>query len=176
MARLKALNPEQATGKTKELFNTITSKFGVVSNMMKTMGNSPAILEGFLNYYGALSSGTLDAKTGELISLAVAENNGCHYCLAAHTFVGKNFMKLDAKTINDARRGHSEDTKTNAILKFTLALVNKKGRVTDEDLATMKTAGVTEGEITEIIAHITFNIFTNYFNITANTEIDFPTE
>ena len=69
MTRLNAVSPEQATGKTKELFNAIESKLGMVPNMMKTMGNSPALLEGYLNFSGALAGGTLGAKTGELISI-----------------------------------------------------------------------------------------------------------
>ena len=76
MTRLKALPTDTATGKTKELFNAIEGKLGMVPNMMKTMGNSPAFLEGYLNLSSALSSGSLGAQTGEMIALAVAEANG----------------------------------------------------------------------------------------------------
>ena len=85
MTRLKALNPDQATGKTKELFNIIQSKLGVVPNMMRTMGNSPQLLEGYLHFGNALSTGSIGAKTGELIALTVAETNLCNYCLSVHT-------------------------------------------------------------------------------------------
>jgi uncharacterized peroxidase-related enzyme len=176
MPRLKALDPDEVSGKTKELFNAINSKFGVVPNMMKTMGNSPALLEGFLNFYGGLSSGTLGAKTSALIALAVSESNGCEYCLASHLYVGKHVTNLDTKTMEDARRGTSENKRTDAILKFTLALVNKKGRINDEDLTALKAAGVTESEVVEIIGQVALHTFTDYFNIAANTEIDFPAE
>jgi len=62
---------------------------------MRTMGNSPATLEGYLNLSGALSSGTLGAKTGELIALTVAEANNCDYCLSAHTFIGEKLVKIN---------------------------------------------------------------------------------
>jgi uncharacterized peroxidase-related enzyme len=174
MPRLKALSPDEASGKVKELFNAINSKFGVVPNMMRAMGNSPSFLEGFLNFHAALSNGTLGAKAAALIALAIAEANACHYCLAAHTYVGKNVGNLDAKTMEDARLGSSTNEKTNTILKFALALVNKKGRVSDEDVKVLKAAGVTDGEVVEIIGHVALNIATNYFNNTINTEIDFP--
>ncbi|WP_278019630.1 carboxymuconolactone decarboxylase family protein [Flavobacterium ginsengisoli] len=95
MTRLTALNPEEVTGKTKDLFNAVQAKLGVVPNMMRTMGNSPAVLEGYLNLSGALSHGKLSAKTGELIALAVSESNSCDYCLAAHTFIGEKLVKAD---------------------------------------------------------------------------------
>lgn len=174
MARLTALSPDQATGKTKELFTAIEGKLGMVPNMMRTMGNSSAFLEGYLNLSSALGSGTLGAKTGELIALAVAESNKCDYCLSAHTYIAANLVKVNAETLNAARSGNATDAKTDAILKFAKVLVSKKGLVDAADVDTLKTSGVTEGEVGEIIGHVALSILTNYFNNTANTEIDFP--
>jgi uncharacterized peroxidase-related enzyme len=174
MTRLKAINPTEATGKTKELFNAVEGKLGSVPNMMRTMGNSPAVLEGYLNLSGALSHGSLGTKTGELIALTVAENNSCDYCLAAHSFIGEKLVKIDGDTIHKARLGNADDTKTNAILQFAKTLVNKSGLVNDHDVNVAKSAGLSEAEIAETVAHVALNILTNYFNNTANTEIDFP--
>jgi uncharacterized peroxidase-related enzyme len=174
MTRLQALNPDTAAGKNKELFNAIHGKFGVVPNMMRTMGNSPAFLEGYLNLSGALGSGTLGAKNAALIALAVAEANACNYCLSAHSYLGANLAKLDAASIEAARAGQSANPRTQAILQFAQTLVRKRGHVNDADVATLKAHGVTEGEIAEIVGHVALNTMTNYFNNTANTEIDFP--
>jgi uncharacterized peroxidase-related enzyme len=174
MARLSALNPDEATGKTKELFKAITGKLGMVPNMMRTMGNSPAFLESYLNLSGALGSGSLGAKTGELIALAVAQANACDYCLSAHTYIGANLVKVDSDILNSARSGNSSDAKTDAILKFAQVLVSKKGLISDSDLENVKSAGATEGEVGEIVGHVALNILTNYFNNTAKTDIDFP--
>ncbi len=174
MTRLKALSPEIATGKVKGLFNGIEGKLGMVPNMMKTMGNSAAFLEGYLNLSSALSGGTLGAKTGELIALAVAESNECNYCLSAHSYIGANLVKIDADTLTEARFGNSKEAKTDAILKFAKTLVRKKGNVNNEDVNMVKGAGITEGEVGEIVGHVALNILTNYFNLTAETEIDFP--
>jgi len=174
MTRLKALSPDQATGKTKELFTAIEAKLGMVPNMMRTMGNSSAFLEGYLNLGDALGAGTLGAKTGELIALTVAESNSCDYCLSAHTYIGANLLKIDAESLEAARKGNASNTKTDAILKFVKVLLSKKGSVNDADVKTVKAAGVTEGEIGEIVGHVALNILSNYFNNTAKTEIDFP--
>ena len=174
MARLKALNPDEASGKTKELFNAVQSKLGVVPNMMRTMGNSTAMLEGYLNLSGALGSGTLGAKTGTLIALAVAESNSCNYCLSVHTYVGLNMQKISSAVLEAARRGNSEDARIEAILRFSKILVSKKGMTNDSDINTLTSAGITPAEIAEIIGHVGLNILTNYFNNTSKTEIDFP--
>ncbi len=174
MTRLNALNPEQATGKTKELFNNINGKLGMVPNMMRTMGNSSTFLEAYLNLSSTLTSGSLGAKTGELLALAVAEINACNYCLSAHSFIGGQLMKIDTSVIEEARLGNSKNDKTDAILKFAKVLLEKNGHVNDVDVNNVKSAGVTEGEIGEIVGHVALNIMTNYFNNTANTVIDFP--
>ncbi len=174
MTRLTALNPDHATGKTKELFTAIEGKLGMVPNMMRTMGNSSAFLEAYLNLSGALSGGTLGAKISELIALVVGESNTCDYCLSAHTYIGANLVKIDAETLHSARSGNATDAKTYAILQFAKTVVEKRGLVSDEDVNTLKQAGITEGEVGEIIGHVGLNVLTNYFNNTAKTEIDFP--
>lgn len=174
MTRITALSPEQATGKSKELFNAIQSKLGMVPNMMRTMGNSSAVLEGYLNLSGALSHGTLGAKTGELIALAVAEANACDYCLSAHSFIGEKLVGIDPSSLSSAREGKSNNAKTQAALNFAVELVKTKGSVSDAQVKAVKDAGFTEGEIGEIVAHVALNIFTNYLNKAANTQIDFP--
>ncbi|MDP5199334.1 MULTISPECIES: carboxymuconolactone decarboxylase family protein [Flavobacterium] len=175
MTRLTALNPEEVTGKTKDLFNAVQAKLGVVPNMMRTMGNSPAVLEGYLGLSGALSHGKLSAKTGELIALAVSESNSCDYCLAAHTFIGEKLVKADPAVLHAARTGNSTDAKTEAILQLAKTLISKNGLVNDEDVNKAKNAGVSDAEIAETVAHTALNVLTNYFNNLANTEIDFPT-
>ncbi|HPJ11691.1 MAG TPA: carboxymuconolactone decarboxylase family protein [Flavobacterium sp.] len=174
MTRLQALDPQTATGKTKELFNAVQGKLGSVPNMMRTMGNSDVVLEGYLNLSGALSKGKLNARTGELIALAVSESNSCYYCLAAHTFIGEQLLKTDLAVLKAARAGESSDAKTQAILQLAKVLVSKNGRVSDADVNAAKTAGVTDGEIAETVAHVALNVLTNYFNNTANTAVDFP--
>jgi len=174
MTRLTALTPETVTGKTKDLFNAIHSKFGVVPNMMRTMANSPVFLQAYLDLSGALASGALGVKTSALLALAVAEANRCNYCLSAHTYLGANLAKLDAEAMDAARHGMAKNPKTSAFLKFAQIIVAKRGLVGEADVAEVKAAGATEAEVAEIVGHVALNTLTNYFNNTAKTEIDFP--
>lgn len=174
MTRLNALDPNVATGRSKELFEGIKNKLGMVPNMMRTMGNSSAVLEGYLNLSDALSKSSIGGKTGELIALTVAEANACNYCLSAHSFIGEKLVNIDTDSLVQAREGKNNDQKTEAALTFAKTLVNKTGKVSDLDVQTIKSAGYSDGAIGEIVAHVALNILTNYFNNTANTDIDFP--
>ena len=173
MTRLTALNPETATGQAQRLLKGVESKLGFAPNIMRTMANSPAVLQGYLDFSGALSKGRLSAKFREQIALTVSEINDCRYCLAAHSAIGRS-VGLSEEAISDSRRGESLDTKEATALEFTRQMVSNRGQVTDEEVAKLRKAGFTDGEITEILANIGLTLFTNYFNHVAGTEVDFP--
>ena len=174
MARLHQVSPETATGKTKELYDAFNANLGAVPNMMRTMANAPALLEGYFNLSKALGSGKLGARIGELIALTVAQLNSCNYCLSAHTFIGTNLLKINGNALADARWALGDDPKIDAILRFAKSIVTRKGQVSNNDLDSVRRAGVSDNEIAEIIGHVGMNILTNYFNLVAETEIDFP--
>lgn len=173
MPRLTALNPETATGQAQRLLRGVESKLGFAPNIMRTMANSPAVLQGYLDFSGALSKGRLSAKFREPIALTVSEVNACRYCLAAHSAIGRT-VGLSEEAISDSRHGESLDTKEATALEFTRQMVSNRGQVTDEEVAKLRKAGFTDGEITEILANIGLTLFTNYFNHVAGTEVDFP--
>lgn len=172
MQKITAINHDTAEGKRKELLDGVKAKIGFAPNMMKTMANSPAVLEAYLDFSGSLGT-TLNAKLREQIALTTAEINGCQYCASAHSAIGK-MVGLDDTTIKEARRASSGDPRADAALKFATALVLSRGKVSENDLSQVRNAGFTDGEISEIVAHVALNIFTNYFNETAGTEVDFP--
>src|SRR5262249_235039 len=137
------------------------------------MANAPAVLEGYLGLSGALAGGSLPPKLREQIALAVAEQNGCQYCVSAHTAIGK-LTGLAEEEIEEARETRARSAQHQAPLEFTRLLVANHGRVADADFESLRKAGFADGEIAEIIAHTALNIFTNYFNTAAEVEVDFP--
>lgn len=173
MQRLTAVNPAEATGKTKQLLDGVQAKLGMTPNLMRTLASAPAALQAYLNFGAALATGTLDPKFREQISIAVAQANSCEYCLAAHSAIG-GMAGLSDSEILASRASRAEDPKQNAGLQFAQSVVLERGEVSDDTLAEVKAAGYTDGEIAEIIANVAVNIFTNYFNHVARTEVDFP--
>src|SRR5579864_4456874 len=122
MSRIQPVNPTQAAGKAKQLLDAVQVKLGLTPNMMKTMAQSPAVLEAYLNFSGALAEGALDAQFREEIALTVAQANSCEYCLSAHTTIG-GLVKLTKEEIAGARQAQEKEAKRDAGLKFAQALV-----------------------------------------------------
>jgi len=173
MPRLDMIDPTTATGNAKELLDGIQAKVGMTPNLYRIMANSPVALGGLLEFGGALAKGSLTAKLREQIALVVAESNGCDYCLAAHSALGKS-LGLSEDAILDSRRGSAADTRTQAALAFAGALVENRGHIDDANLQHVRDAGYDDGAIVEIIATVALNTFTNYFNHVAETPVDFP--
>ena len=173
MSRLAAIQPQAASGKAKELLSAVHAKLKVTPNMMRVMANSPAVLEAYLSFSGALSKGALPARLGEKLALEVGALNSCQYCVSAHTALGK-MTGLADEEIEAARMGRAYSEKEAAALKFAQELVTKRGRTTAADIEAVRSSGFSDGEIAEIIAHVALNIFTNYFNNAAEVEVDFP--
>ncbi len=173
MQRITAVNPAEATGKAKQLLDGVQAKLGMTPNLMKTLASAPAALEAYLHFGAALSAGTLDAKFREQIALTVAQANSCEYCLSAHSAIGK-MVGLKPEEILASREAHAQDAKRNAGLKFAQTLVVQRGKVSDQALTDVNAAGFTDGEVTEVVANVAINIFTNYFNHVARTDVDFP--
>ncbi len=165
---------EAAPVAAQPLLQAVKNQLGIVPNLFRLVSNSPAALEGYLGLFGALGKGALPAATRERIALAVAEINGCGYCLSAHTYLGKNFAKLDDAEIIANRNGSSNDPKADAAVRFAARVTQLRGHVSDEDLEAVKAAGYTDAQVIEIVQHVALNTWTNYVNEVAKTEIDFP--
>ena len=162
--------PTQSQG----LLEGVQKQLGSVPNLFRLTANSPTALRGYLDLNGALSGGSLDPATRERIALAVAEYNGCEYCLAAHSFIAGKLVKLPADEIVAARHGRSSDHKANAAVSFAQRLVAERGHVGSADIDALKRAGYNDGEIVEIVAHVALNTLTNYINSALDTDVDFP--
>ncbi len=167
-------NISDAPEASQELLKGVEAKLGVVPNLYRIVGTSPVALEGLLGLSGALGRSEISAATRERIALAISEVNGCDYCLAAHTYLGRNLVKLTDAEIQTNRKGASTDAKADAAVRFALSITEKRGHVSADELNTFRAAGYSDAAIVEIIALVAVNVLTNYANSVLDTEIDFP--
>jgi len=165
---------EAAPAASQPLLQAVKKQLGIAPNLFRLVAVSPAALEGYITLSGALGKGDLPAATRERIALAVAEINGCDYCLSAHTYLGRNVAKLDDAEITANRNGASNDLKADAAVRFAVKVTKLRGHVSNEDFASVKAAGYTDAQVIEIVQHVALNTWTNYINSVSQTEIDFP--
>jgi len=165
---------DAAPAASRPLLEAVERKLGVAPNLFRLVSKSPAALQGYVGLLEALGAGTLPAATQERIALAVAEANGCTYCLSAHTYLAKHVAKLDDAEIAANRAGTSNDPNAAAAVRFAVKVVRERGHVGDGDVGALKAAGYDDAQVVEIVQHVALNTWTNYINEVAKTDVDFP--
>ncbi len=172
--RIEAILPEEASGPILSLYKKAEEIMGMVPNLFHHLALSPKALQGFLELQLALEEGILSAENRENIALRVAEYNRAGYCVSMHNLVGAQVAGLSQEQIQAARRGKSAHEKDQAILTLTEQVLEKKGLLSPQELKSARNAGVTDAEIMETVAHISWNIFANYIDAVAEPLADTP--
>jgi len=172
MSRLTPIRTNGAASALKRSLKNCHLKLDEAPRFLQIMANSPASLRSYIRADAALVRGQLTPRQREKVALAVAEINGSGYSLSAHYHAGKS-LGLTHHEMQLARNATAADPKTEAMLRFTQAVVLQRGEVSDEDFQVLGKSGFTDAQIVEIVANIALNIFSNYFNNVAKTEVDF---
>jgi uncharacterized peroxidase-related enzyme len=173
MPRLNVVQPEQASGKVKEIYDDLQKRMGRVINIFQGMGNSAAALKAYLSMSAALSEGELTPEDREVVYLAVSQTNNCTYCLSAHTLMAKK-AGMNDEQIAAVRKFQPQSDKHRALVRFVRRVIETKGFVEDSDVAAVRTAGYSDGQIAESIAYIGLATYSNLFNHVFDTPLDFP--
>ena len=173
MLRISIPSRDEAPADSRPILDNVTRQLGFTPNLHRLMSISPAVLTGFVGLQQPLSR-TLDRRTRDAIALVVSEVNGCHYCLAAHSYSASNFGKAPTDEIARNRQGESSDARTAAAARFAEKVVEARGHIGDADVAAVRDAGFSDAEILEIVALSVQFSLTNYMNNVAGTDIDFP--
>jgi AhpD family alkylhydroperoxidase len=172
MPRLPVIDPATTEGRVKEIFEGPLK--GKELNIFKGMANSPAVLDTYLGMAGALAKTGLTAQEREAIQLAIGEGNGCGYCVAAHSAIAKGLGMSDEDRLAARRGSMPNNAKVDAVIRFALVLHKKQGRASEQDIADFCAAGFAPQHVGEVVATYALALFTNYFNLVNDTDIDFP--
>jgi uncharacterized peroxidase-related enzyme len=172
-SRIRPVEPATTSEETRELLERTRRELGRVPRLFAAMANAPAALRGYLDFRAALAQGRLPASLREQLALLIAELNGCRYCVSAQTWRATE-AGIAARELEANRRAESADPRAAAALSFATAVLDSGGRVTDGELARVRSAGFDDSEVSEIIAHVALNSFVNFFSKVARPETDFP--
>ncbi len=173
MPRIHPIDPSTATGDTAVHLAAVRKILGGTPNLFTTAAHSPAALGALVSLFTYAGRASLGAKRGEQIAIAIAQRNGCGYCLSAHTALGA-LHGIDPSTLSAARSATSPDFRTSALLTLAVAVNEARGHIDDRTLTAAREAGITDAEVVEVVFLVALNVFTNYLNSVAQTVIDFP--
>lgn len=162
---------DQVNSANQEIFDTLKKSLGFVPNLYATIGHSGNGLSRYLAYQNAKSS--LSNKEKEAVNLIVSQVNGCVYCQSAHTVLGKMNGFSDEQILN-LRKGHSENSKLNALVQLASDITENRGRVNAENTAAFFQEGYTNENLVDLILQISDKTAMNYLHNLTKIPVDFP--
>lgn len=147
---------------------------GFIPNMYAYMANSPILLDSYLHAYALFrQESEFTPVEQEVIFLTISRENGCHYCVAAHSFVGDAMSGVPIEVTNAIRDGHAiPDAKLQALSEFTRTMLNTRGHPCQGSVAAFQAAGYSELHLLNIIQAISVKILSNYANHLFSTPLD----
>lgn len=171
---LEKKSRDNAEPRAKAALETIQKGLGFIPNMYANMANSPSALETYgagYNFFRS-DSGFTPAEQ-EVVFLTISHENGCEYCMAAHSMVGEKMSGVPAPVLNAFRSGLPlPDAKLQALSVFTRAMVASRGKPSRQDLQAFLAAGFSERQVLEIILAIAVKTISNYSNHVFHTDVD----
>ncbi len=164
---------DQVSPEAQGIFDNLQKKIGMVPNLYATIGYSANALSSYLTFQGEQAKGTFKAKEREAIFLAISEVNGCEYCKAAHTTIGKMNGFTEEETI-ELRQGRSTDIRLNAIVALAKDITINKGRASEPNVEAFFAQGFDNGALVDLVALVADKTFMNYLHNLTEIPVDFP--
>lgn len=167
--------PDTAPEASRPLLARVRQGYGRVPNLLASMAESPALLGGYLALAGAFEGSSFTALEQHVVLQTVNAANGCHYCTAAHSAVALQVTKVDS-AIDAALRAVQPlaDVRLEALRRFTLAVVQQRGRVPAGETEAFLAAGFTRAQLLEVVLGVGMKTISNYLNHLAGTPVDAP--
>ena len=162
---------EVSTG-NQAIFDNLKSAIGMVPNLYATMAYSENALGRYLQFQNAKTS--LSNKEKEVVNLVVSQNNGCAYCLAAHTAVGKMNGFSDEQILDIRTASVPFNEKYDALAKLTDAITKDRGNVPEATLEAFFDAGYTKENLVDVIVAVGDKVVMNYLHNLTQVPVDFP--
>jgi uncharacterized peroxidase-related enzyme len=173
MSTFNPVNPKTADVDAKAALDLVQATFGGIPNLMKMLAIAPNVLKGVMAFNREVNSGELETVLVEQVALLTSGINQCEYCVAVHVHVGQQAgLSRDELICN--LQGEASDSKSQAVLNFTKAVVNHRGKVDESTVKELREHGLSDKAIIEIVGVIGLYTFLNYVKHLTQPELDFP--
>ncbi|MDO4427351.1 MAG: carboxymuconolactone decarboxylase family protein [Moraxella sp.] len=174
MARLTVHTPATAPEDSKARMEVVEKANGFIPNLIRVLANSPQAIEMYQEVGKMNGKNSLDAKEIEVVQITAAAHNGCDFCVAGHTKIGKLKLSMPDDVLNALRSRTNIDgnEKYQALAQFTMQLIDKRGKVSDEELSNFKAAGYNDQNVLDVVMGVALATLCNYANNVAATEIN----
>ncbi len=169
MTRINTVAPETATPEVEAIYQEIKQAFGMIPNLFKTYTHHPPLLEA--NWHKVkrvMMEGSLSRKTKESIALLVSKDNGCKYCVAAHSGALKAIGVSEEELAKIETDLDSADfsTKERSLIRFARKANQAALDVTNVEFAALRQVVATDAEIIEALGVMeVFTAFNKFLDV-----------
>jgi uncharacterized peroxidase-related enzyme len=173
MTRLAIQTIESAPAEAKERLLAAQKSSGFLPNLLGVLANAPTALETYQVVGGINARTSFSATEREVIQITAATRNGCGFCVAGHTAIARKKIQMPEELLSALRHTRAlSEPKLNALALFTLAVIDRKGRVTDAELDDFLSAGYSHASVLEVVLGVSLATLCNYANNLAQTPIN----
>jgi uncharacterized peroxidase-related enzyme len=173
MSTFNPVDPKTANAEAKAALDLVQSAFGGIPNLFKMLAIAPNVLKGIMAFNQEVTGGELETSLVEQVALLASGINQCEYCVAVHVHVGQQAgLSRDELICN--LQGKASDPKSQAVLNFTRAVVDNRGKVDTSTLQRLRNHGLSDKAIIEIVGVISLYTFLNYVKHLTQPAPDFP--
>lgn len=174
MADFRLHNIESAPEGAKPFLENSQKNFGMIPSLHAVMAEAPQVLEAYQKLHQLVLDSSFDNEEKTVVWQTINVENACHYCVPAHTGIAKA-MKVSDDIIEPLRNETPlPNEKLEALRDFTLAVMRKRGNVSQEDLDAFFKAGYGHRQVLEVIMTLSQKTISNYINHIAETPVDEP--
>ena len=165
---------ESTPERSKPALQQLQSAFGMIPNIAGTMATSPVLINSLVGLFGNVHGGSFTEAQVQIILLTDAVTNGSTWAVAFHTTLAlkEGIDPADVQAIRDGRL--PKDSKFAALSRLAKTMIEKRGRLDDQDVERFLAAGFGKDHLLEVIAAVAASTITNYTGSITKPPLDAP--
>ncbi len=177
MARIEIVEPEDASGRLKEIYDDLMEKRGKIAEIHKILSLNPECLRAHMDLYMKIMFGSspLSRADREMMAVVVSATNGCDYCQAHHAQALMHFWKDEnqVQTLKiDYRRAGLDDSQV-ALCRFAETVTREPTASEERDLsAELREAGFDDRAVLDATLVTAYFNFVNRIVLTLGVELE----
>jgi alkylhydroperoxidase family enzyme len=165
---------ESAPKGSKPALQQLQSAFGMIPNIAGAMATSPVLINSLVGLFGNVHGGSFTEAQVQIVLLTDAVTNASTWAVAFHTALAlkEGIDPADVQAIREGRL--PKDSKLAALSALARTMIEKRGRLDDQDVDRFIAAGFGKDHALEVIAVVAASTITNYTGSITKTPLDTP--
>lgn len=179
IARIRIVEPGEAEGFLKSVYEEIKEKRGKIANIHKVFSLRPQAMKEHLDLYLSimyprLKGPRLERAEREAIAVVVSSLNKCRYCIEHHKEALSHFIRERevVEALASDYKGAPVDSRLRAILRFAEKLTLEPWDVTERDVNDLRRLGLSDEEILDVVLVASYFNFINRIALALGVEFD----